>query len=443
MTNEKIPPSRVSMSISGGRLYPGGYSDEDIEAFAVEDGQAAVHNPSRFGENTHPHAIDIVNAGHDSNAGLIAYAYRDAVQTTSSELEFDVPKAKSAEQNAYAALEMWRRSQIGLMRLRHELESRGLPVPSARSMWWLIGGIVLLFGGETALISVGYQVFGLSDKPFIPLVSATDELHLAAYASVTALLIAAHVAGHKLRLISHDVEQRRLAVTDDAKAKLPKPSTFGGALIGVCIIGAGVILGGLSAIRADYLREQGVNAQSLPFVAIQVGIFAAAVFLSYTHAHPYGKQWAAQFREATNAEKTWKSAETILNDIVGAVNTNIDLCETLLAQAGHHVGISASDARRQASMYVRRTILSQPEPTLGRLFPSELPQPTTRSGLELGQYLVGITSVPVFEKFSTDGLAKRCEEIRAELRELDETLRAMRFSDEVAKELAELDAESR
>lgn len=427
MTTEKILLSRASMSISGGRLYPGGYSDEDVEGLAVEDGQAAVHKPSVFGENTHAHALDVLNAAHDTNAGLVAHDYRGSVQATVGKIDSDVPAAVTAEKSAFAALEMWRRAQIDLIRLRHELDSRGLAVPSARALWWLVGGIVLLFLGETPLISNAYQVFGLSDAPLIPYVSLTDELHLAAYGSVGALLILAHISGDKLRLIAYDAQQRRLAVTEEAKAALPPPSRFDAVVIAVCAAFVTAILIGLAVIRADYLHEEGTDARTLPFLLIQVGIFAAALGLSYRLSHPFAKRWATVTRNAKQANEEVATTEGDFNAIVGNVNGNIDLLDTLLAQAGHHVGVSDADTRRQTSLYVRRTILSQPEPTQERLFPADLPQPTDRPIEDLKPFLIGITAVPRFEKLSTDSLAKRHEEVRVELRELDDRLRGLRF----------------
>jgi hypothetical protein len=128
-------------------------------------------------------------------------------------------------------------------------------------------------------------------------------------------------------------------------------------------------------------------------------------------------------RSTNRAEKAWKAEETAFNRLVGSVNAKIDLLDTLLAQAGHHVGISASDVRRQASLYARRVILSQPEPVVGKVFPVELPTPV---GEKLRQFLIGIAAVPAFEKLATDALVKRQDEIGAELRQLDETLSAIR-----------------
>jgi hypothetical protein len=145
-----------------------------------------------------------------------------------------------------------------------------------------------------------------------------------------------------------------------------------------------------------------------------------------------------QLRAITKAEKDWQTRESAFNNLVGSVNSKIDLLDCLLAQAGHHVDISGSDVQRQESLYARRTILSQPEPTVERLFPAQLPAPTSRVGEELKQFLIGIAPVPAFETLTNDALVKRQDEIGAELRELDETLSAVRLHhDDSAKFVAD------
>lgn len=419
MTRSKLPPRSESLSVEASRHYPGGYHDDDVEAFAVEDGQASVHSPSRFGENTHPHSIDVLNASCATNASLIAHHYRDDVQRTVDELELAIPKARSAEQAAHAALEDRRRAEVKTLQLRQRIEREGLELPSRWSAVWIILGIGLLFLGETGLMAASFQIFGLADRPAIPGIGLTDDLHITAYASVTALLVLGHVVGHSLRFIQHDLERRRQVTDDEARAMLPGVAWFHVVLAGVCLVMAFVALDALATVRVDYLRAQGTNVQSLPFLAIQVAIFAAAALLVYLRTHPHGHRWAAQLRDRSQSEKAWKTEETAFNGLVGSVNAKIDFLDTLLAQAGHHVGASGSDVGRQVSLYARQVILSQPEPTVARLLPAQLPRATTPVGEQLKAFLIGLSAVPAFEKLTTDALVKRQQEIAAELRDLD------------------------
>lgn len=422
MTPSKLPSRHGSLSVDVGRQYPGGYHDQDVESIAFEDGQASVHNPSRWGENTHPHSIDVLNASYGTNAGLIAHQYRDDVQQTVDELETAIPKARSAEQAAHTALEDTRRAAVKTLQLRHQTEREGLELPSRRSALWIIAGIGLLFLGEAGLVAASFQIFGLADRPAIPGFGLTDDLHITAYASVTALLVLGHVVGHNVRLIQHDLELRRQATDAEARATLPGVSWFRMMLIGVCLGLALLALYALATVRVEYLQAQGTNVPSLPFLLIQLAIFTAAALLVHQQTHPYGHRWAAQRREAKRIEKVWETREAVFSTLVGSVNAQIDVLDTLLAQAGHHVGVSGSDVGRQVSLYARRVVLSQPEPTAARLLPAQLPMAPLPVGEKLKQFLVGITSVPVFEKLSTDALVKRQQEIAAELRELDEAL---------------------
>src|SRR6202022_3598082 len=100
------------------------------------------------------------------------------------------------------------------------------------------------------LVSASFQVFGLSDQPAIPGVGLTDDLHITAYASVTALLVLAHLVGHNLKLIEHDLERRRQHANDaGATRQAPGISWFRLAIIGVCLLLAVLALDGLATVR--------------------------------------------------------------------------------------------------------------------------------------------------------------------------------------------------
>jgi hypothetical protein len=197
-------------------------------------------------------------------------------------------------------------------------------------------------------------------------------------------------------------------------------------LLALCVGSAFYALEALSVIRVQYLATRGIPAQAGPFMAIQIGVLVAAIYLSYRHAHPYAEQWAAQNKEKEASQTTQVDTETTFDTLVGTINGNIDLLDTLLAQAGHHVRVDESNVRRQAPLYVRRVILSQPEPTTTeRLFPEKLPEPTTLDDAELKAFLIGVADVPSFEKLITQEVVTRREEIRTELREMEDQLRSV------------------
>jgi hypothetical protein len=412
----------ATLNVGNGRNYPGGYPDPEVEDFAIEDGNAAVHNPAIFGENTAPRVIEIINHAHDTDAGLIAHDYRGCVQPVAEKLEIALPEAKSAEQDVLDGLERERQTREKRIRLRHKIEADGLHVLHTFAFAWLVLAMAGLFFGDLPIISLGFQVLGLSDKPIIPGVAFSDELHLAALASVTALLILAHIAGHKLRLVVHDLERRRKATTDEVKLELPRPSRMAMGIGVGCVLSALFLLDGVSAIRVDYLRQRGIAAQSAAFIAIQIGVLSAALLLSYLHAHPYKREWADITREDKKVTAQARAKEQTHVSLVGKVNGLIDLLDTVEAQAGHHVGVSASDARRQGQLYPRRVTLSQPEPTIERLFPETLPEPTVRVSEDLAKFLIGVAPLPKFERLDTSAVLKQREEIRVELRILENEL---------------------
>jgi hypothetical protein len=407
--------NRTIFNVEHALLYPGGYSDADVERRAHEDGNAAVHNPSIWGENTEPHGIHITNEAHGANADLIGHDLRAREQEVFDRLETDILNAKATEQDTLDTVERWREAAIDEVRLSHEINHGELSVPSRRALVWITGGLFGLFFGELAILALSFEVFRLSDTPLLFGLKLTNELHLAAMTAVTALLILAHETGYKLLLIAYAVGRRRKAITTEAKAKLPRPSIFDAAIALGCVVGAWYVLMALSAIRVDYLRSRGVQSTPGPFLLLQAGIFLAAVVLSYHLSHPYGRKWSSVTRRAERTKKIQKASEDLLIKQVGKVNADIDLRDTLLSQAGHHVGVSDSNAERQNHLYARRAILSQPEPTTERLFPETLPEPVHRAGDGLKQFLIGITDLSTFEKLTTDTVIQRREEIRREL----------------------------
>jgi len=422
-TRQRAAQDPPALNIQRGLGYPGGYQDEHIESFAHEDGQAAVHNPAVWGENNVPHAIHAFIHGHDTNASLIGHDVRGRLQTVYARLRALIPQAKTTEQNALDDVEGWRTAQIEQAELAQEIKDDGLAIPDRFTLVWIVLALLALFFGDLAIISLSFEVFRLSDKPLVPGLKLTNELHLAAVTSVTALLILAHVAGYKLLLIAHAVGRRRKAITPEAKEELPRPSWIDAAIAVGCVVVAWYVLQALSAIRVDYLRSRGVQSQPGPFLYLQAGIFLAAAVLSYHLSHPYARKWADAGRRVKRATAKQKSSEELLGEQTGKVNEDIDLLGTLLGQAGHHVGVSESNVNRQDRIYARRVILSQPEPTTERLFPETLPGPVNRLEEELKKFLIGVTALPTFEYLNTDKVTARREEVREELVQLADNLR--------------------
>jgi hypothetical protein len=123
------------------------------------------------------------------------------VQEVVEQIENDVPVALHAKQTALDSLGTWRSACIALLILHHTITSSGLPVPGKRPLWHLALPLFVLFVGDWAIVTVAFQVFGLSDKPWVPGLGFTDDLHLAALTSVFVLIFLSHGAGDKLRRV--------------------------------------------------------------------------------------------------------------------------------------------------------------------------------------------------------------------------------------------------
>jgi len=413
----------VPLQVAPDREYPSGYSDTEVERAAAEDGNAAVHDPALWGENAQPRFLDVLNEGHATGRELIGHTFRSDTQQVVGRIETGVPQALSREQKALEAIDGQRSAERDELVLRYTIIRAGLPLPNPRAVWQLTASLLLLFVGDWAIVTVAFQVLGLSDRPWVPGVGFTDELHLAALTSVMLLVFLAHAAGDKLRRMAQAYERRRTAASAEARQALPRPSLFDALIFVVAVTTATLALWGLSAVRVAYLATQGIPSQAAPFLALQVGVLVAAVYLSYRHAHPHAEEWSQQRRATHRARIRTEECIGTLDEQVGQVNTDVDQLDTLLAQAGHHVRADAANARRQGPLYVRRALLAQPEPTTSTLFPRQLPAPAELEDTELARMLIGVGSLPQFTKLDTAKVTARREEVRRELRQLEDQLR--------------------
>jgi hypothetical protein len=411
------PPFHSSFQTSRSRDYTTGQTDATVESIAAEDGNAGISNPDLSGENTHPHALDILTHGHGAATGVIGHGARGDLQEVADGLEASEPKVKTAESNTLRAVDSFGSAQKKQIVLAHEILSVGLSLPTRRAFWQWLGCLVLLFVGDWSLIAVGLQIFGLSNRPWISGVGFTDDLHLAALSSVALLVLLGHGAGDKLRRIAHALERRRLAPKEE-RQYLPSPSAFDAVACLACVVAALYALNGLSVIRTEYLASQGTPSNAGAFLALQLGILAAAVYVSYAHANPFAKQWASQVEISTKAESNEQASVQHHDDIVGIFNADVDRLDTIVAQAGHHVDTDAANVRAQHARYKRRYTLAQSEPASALLFRDHIVDPTVYETGEHLEKVTGITELPIFAKATTDKVAERRAQVRAEIRNL-------------------------
>ena len=421
--NNTIPtstPTTMSLAKSPGNQLVGGYNDSTLTVFAGEDGEAAVHNPAVSGDNE-PHLVDAVNAAHDTTGALIGHGFRESVQKIDQGLELAVVTAASQEDDVLDAIDTFESEAVDLAELQAEAKAAGVGRPSHVIHVWVTLCLIALVFGDQPVIAKSFEPFHLSDAPLIPGVHLTDELHLAALAATAALLILSHLAGKKLRYLAHACNRRRL-VPQAERAALPRPSAFDAVIFAACLVAAAVLLVGLGDLRVDYLRSQGEPASRTPFFLVNIGILAAAIGVGFHFASPFGRRIA-------DAEKLVKKAKADVDEKTaglvstsGRANGQIDERDACLAQAGHHVGASAGNARRQGSLIARQVLLSKPEPSTERLFLEQLAQPALLHGHALAESIVGITDLPSFERLTLDRVNERREQVR-------DRLRAIRYPD--------------
>lgn len=411
-------PTRTSRSITTSRTgaYNTGISEQNGEDKANEDGAAGVLDPAVVGVNSHPHAVDALVHGHGAATGVISYDARGDLQAVDSDLEKELLTFKSAEAVALEANGDYEAAKRELILQERRMKATGLPIPSKRAFFLLVAAMIGLFVGDWGLITLGYQVLGLSDHPWIPGMAFTDDLHLAAFSSVFALVVLGEAAGGRLRGIEYALDNRRRADQTE-RAKLPKPAGFDIFWLIVCLIGALGALVALSSIRSDYLKALGADTGGLAFFCIQLAILLAAIALGFAHANPEAKRWKSSQKKAGAAEAARTAATALVTELGGRINAGIDQRDTVLAQAGHHVRTDAANVGVQTSAFKRRYLLSQLEPVQEGLFGEHM-SPKEHSNAELLTVITGITQTPDFEKVSTDAVIQAIGKTRARLHAL-------------------------
>ena len=401
------------------RRYGANYTDHDVELMGQEDGNASLNDTGLWGRNAlRVWALRVLNRGHRVNMHLIGNALRAQLLDVYRQLDPMVERTHKALQDVLDAIEEYLMAAVEKERKRQEIKHEGLAFPH----WIAHSGLYTLalaglVAGDWAFIAVAFELFGLSDADFLG-IPFTDMTHIAASASVLALVLLAHVAGKQLRAVAHDIDRRRKATDDEGRERLPEPSRVAIILAGVCLVAALGLLIGVAQIRAGYLAQNGVDAQSLPFFLIQLAVFVAALAIAMAHAHPHGRDWVDLSRREKDAKKIMEKLNTIAGENVGATNALIDEGNALIAQAGHHAGASLEDVLRQAPLYVRRLILSMPEPTENELFPTALEEAQRLGDAELARFLLGITGVAAIPRFTTEALIERRQEVREAILEL-------------------------
>ena len=199
---------------------------------------------------------------------------------------------------------------------------------------------------------------------------------------------------------------------------LPPKSRIAFSLFFAAALGAAAITLGSAEIRSGYQQKRGHDSYALAFLALQVGTFVAAVFLTYSRLHLYARRWRALTSQLLVNAAARKAAVSVYTELVGLYNGQLDLRAAMLAEAGHHVGISADDVLRQISLARHWETLASREPVTEQLFVNEPQGPQNHRGDQLAADLIGIAPLPVFTRKSTEPLHTRRKTLRDQLNQL-------------------------
>lgn len=409
--------SPVSLSTSRAGGYNTGLAEPDVLANAHEDGQAAVLDPAVVGVNSHPHAIDALTHGHDAAVGVIGHDSRGDLHRIDHALAGDLAAFTVSEQAALEANGRHEAAERQKILKEQQLTARGLTIPVRYGTAVLGAGLGLLFGGEWALNALGFQQFGLSDRPWLAGLGFTDELHWAALSAVLAIIILGELAGTRLRTIEY-LQGVYRGATGAQRRQVHPPALTDYLLLAGFALGAVAGVVSLSMMRSSYLREQDSAASGgLAFFGVQLVILLAAMALGYWHHHPEAAAWKSI---AGNAATALRARDTTLQEhtaTVHRINAAIDQRQAVLAQAGHHVRTDAANVNVQHALYKRSYLLAQPEPATDALFGDHL-TPSAPADADLLATLIGITALPVVAKVTTDRVTAALEASRARLENL-------------------------
>lgn len=410
-------PARTAMSTHRGNAYNTGISEADVENKAHEDGQAGSLDPANVGMNSHVHAADHLVAGQEAATSTIGHDVRDAIQVVDAELDLLGEQVDQTQAEAQESINDHTSAARQALVQDAKMRATNTTPPSRNRTAKYIALLLTLFFGELALVAVAFQVMGLADKPWVPGLVFTDDLHLAALSIVVGLVVLAHLVGHHTRRLEHALETRRHAGQQRDEHPKPAIADYLCVAVGLAFAVAGTVA--LSGIRASYLQAIGAEPHQLAFTVVQLVLFAAAVALAFAFANPEFDHYnqVQKTLAATTIERDTKVAAHVAT--VGKHNGLIDLRLATLAMAGHHVDANAANVLGQISAYKRRYILDQNEPVREPLF-NEHRAPTVYKDGEMLKRLTGVTPLPTFAKCTTETVFAALSTERDEL----STLRA-------------------
>jgi hypothetical protein len=363
MSNERLAWSarfsqgRVPLTVRSGAWLRTRYADSEVELMAQEDGDNGLLGPTAgagnrvlFGELAVREApvTGALGVRHHLDGKLGKIRAKHAAQLQS----FWPAKAE-----ARTKLTRLIRENVRQEGLRGRLAETGLEPPAPR--WAETAFLGVLGIGDLTMTSVSFMVLNISDRSFVAWLPFSA-LTLAAIPVVGGMLGAAHFLGESIRAHRHEPGQRPL-------------------IIGAVSLAGGLCLAlSVAEIRSAFLAANGVMPLSLPFIGIQLGLFAVATAASTWAAHPFQAQWKAAARAVRRARRGYRSARRRAGRMAGRVNKRASRQLTAISKAASAARALLSDGARQRYLYRRGYALASAPEHSQDLWaspnPAELPQ---------------------------------------------------------------------
>jgi hypothetical protein len=334
---------RAPVTAKAGGYLRTRYTDSEVEVMAQEDGEVGLLGPPGGPGNRVLHGELAVREAFVTGA-LGVRNYLDGRQL--GKIRKTHPRALQAflaeKAEARKALTTVTTENARLEGLRNRLADMGLDPPVPR--WTGTAFLGILGIGDLTMTSVSFMVLNISDRQFVSWLPFSA-LTVAAIPVVGGMLGAAHFLGESIRARRHEQGRRQV-------------------IIGAASLAGGMCLAlAVAAIRSAFLTANGVTTLSLPFVGIQVGLFAVATAASAWSAHPFHAQWKAAARAVRHASRGYRMARRRAGKLAGIVNGLAARQLTLVSKAASGGWAVLSDGMRQRYLYRRAYALgSSPEP---------------------------------------------------------------------------------
>jgi hypothetical protein len=321
---------------------------------ASEDGQILLSTQA-WGENRELHGEQALLQA----AVTHAVAVRQWLDTTLGEVgeshahawqEFSTGLISARAAQTAVAVEA---AQLAL--LRAKLADRGLEPPT--SPWKVTALLAILGVGDLTMTSVALMVLNISDRPYVNWLPVSA-LQVAAVPVVFGMLTAAHFLGESIKAHRYEPTLHPMI-----------------KIIGWAALGGGLCLAlSVAAIRTAFLTANGVSALSLPFIGIQLGLFAVAVAASAWAAYPYRAEWRQAAHAVRRAIRRYHAKRRSVGRLAGVVNALVRKHRSLVARGTDGAEAVLSDGIRQGHLYRRGHQHGLPGSAAEKLYPGPVCQ---------------------------------------------------------------------